>query len=73
MQQQPDWFELLKTALLTKFGIEIAVSDVEFAKQALYRARQGQAVLEGLQIRTSLDNPSGALWIVKGPKGNGAV
>lgn len=61
------WLEFLYTALGSQHGVVIAVSDVDAAKQALYRARTKAADpdLNGLQLRTSPTDPHDHIWIVK--------
>jgi hypothetical protein len=64
-----DWKLILYSALATPLGIVVAVSDVEAAKQQIYRTRAstGDPSLACLQLRTSPDNPTGEIWLVKGP------
>jgi len=65
--QTPNWLEFWYQALATPFGIVIAVSDVEAAKQRLYqaRAKSGDPALSAIQIRVSPVSPSEELWLVR--------
>lgn len=64
---EPNYLEFLYDALVSQFGIVLAVDDPDRVKQALYRARQksGESSLAGLQIRVSPVLPREELWIVK--------
>jgi len=66
------WLELLRLASLTSYGLAIAVSDVAGAKRNLYAARRQVPALEGLQLRTSPDDPTGEIWLVKVRAPNGS-
>ena len=57
-------------ALAAKNGVVLSVTDTTDAKAVLYRVRKASEDpdLLGLQIRTSPDNPSEELWLVKGPE-----
>jgi len=65
--QQPEWLEFWYAALASKFGVVVAVSDIEHGKQRLYqaRAKSGDAALAGIQIRVSPVLPREELWLVK--------
>jgi hypothetical protein len=54
-------------ALSAELGCVFDVSDIDAAKQALYKARResGDPSLEGLSIRVSPLHPTSQLWIVK--------
>jgi hypothetical protein len=63
-----DWLSVLRQALQSERGVVVSVSDATLAKQQIYKARAeapGEG-LERLQLRSSLDNPNGEIWIVKG-------
>jgi hypothetical protein len=57
------WYE----ALASSIGIVLSVSDINAAKQALYKARRESAdpALDFLSIRVSPLAPQSELWIVK--------
>jgi hypothetical protein len=67
MAGETNWLEFLYAALGSAYGVVIAVSDADAAKQALYRARakSGDPDLNRLQLRTSPTDPIEHIWIVK--------
>ena len=66
-----EWLEFWYTALAAKNGVVLLVDDVANGKARLYRARAAaqDPSLMTIQIRTSPDNPTTELWLVKGPNG----
>lgn len=70
----PNWLEFWYEAAASEYGIVVATSDVEAAKQKLYQARAKAAdpELQGLQLRTSPILPDEEIWILKGPPADGS-
>jgi hypothetical protein len=66
-----EWLEFWYTALSSKNGVVLLVDDVALGKARLYRARAAaqDPSLMSIQIRTSPDNPTTELWLVKGSDG----
>jgi hypothetical protein len=64
-----EWLAFWYAALSARNGVVLSVTDTTQAKAKLYQVRKssGDPDLLGLQIRTSPDNPSEELWLVKGP------
>lgn len=62
-----DWLSFWYQALASPLGVSLAVSDIDHAKQALYRARAAanDPQLSKLQLRVSPVLPKEELWIVK--------
>lgn len=62
-----DWRSLLYTALAADYGLVISTPDPDAVKQALYRERSklSDSALGCLQLRTSPDDPTGEIWIIR--------
>jgi len=67
MTDHTDWLEFWYLALGSQFGIVLAVSDVELARQRLYqvRAKSGDPDLAGVTIRVSPVLPHEEIWLIK--------